>query len=313
MTILTDTNEVNIMKKIFVSTLIFCAVCQVYAQEDLISAVTRQAVEIDSLKKKLAITVTTNENYIIQVQRSLKNLEDSVKMLNTNLAELQKYNAEKEIIDAQLQAKSDSISKLKNKYDEEKQKGQETAREERQKGKDEVFESIVRSYSNKPFDDLIKSSTKESVQRDLPLVGEDNPNVKNLLSDLAKYFNSKELLTKKCDKYRLKETQNQLKTINQRSESLERLREIINNYDIVSIELKKIINKIADLDKRISVTHEEIQEQKFNKILTEISSYIFNYDFNLSDYPFLSDILLEIIKRKYPDADANISDLLQQL
>jgi hypothetical protein len=48
-------------------------------------------------------------------------------------------------------------------------------------------------------------------------------------------------------------------------------------------------------------------------VLSEISVYIFNYDFNFTYYPYLSNIVLEIIKRKQPDADADISDLLNAL
>ena len=47
--------------------------------------------------------------------------------------------------------------------------------------------------------------------------------------------------------------------------------------------------------------------------MAEISYYIFNYDFNFMDYPYLSVVVLEIIKRKAPNPDAKISDLLQQL
>ena len=39
----------------------------------------------------------------------------------------------------------------------------------------------------------------------------------------------------------------------------------------------------------------------------------FNYDFKFNDFPYLSDIVLEIFKRKQPNPDADISDLLQKL
>jgi hypothetical protein len=75
------------------------------------------------------------------------------------------------------------------------------------------------------------------------------------------------------------------------------------------------IEKIISIDKRevVASMEDEIQKQKFNKILSEISLYIFNYDFNFVDYPYLSDIVLEIMKRKQPNPDADITYLLAKL
>ena len=55
------------------------------------------------------------------------------------------------------------------------------------------------------------------------------------------------------------------------------------------------------------------EKKKLDKILAEFSFFIFNYEFNFLDYPYLSDIILEIIKRKQPNADADISNLLNKL
>ena len=57
----------------------------------------------------------------------------------------------------------------------------------------------------------------------------------------------------------------------------------------------------------------EIQKNKLIMILDEISLFVFNYDFNLNSYPYLSDVVLEIFKRKQPNPDAEISDLMQKL
>jgi hypothetical protein len=305
------------MKEILISIFFLCTVHQAYAQDDLIDRIASQAVEINSLKKELAAAITSNESYITQAQFSLKNMKDSVRLLKANLAELEKFKSGKEEFDSRLKAKTDSINLLKTQLSDERQNGRRTAKEERERGKNEALESIVRNYQSRQFDDLIKSSTRESVQRDLRLAG-DNPDVNKTLSDLDKYFSAQELLTKRYDEYGISNAQTQLKAVNQHSELLNSLKDKVENYSIFSTGLKETMNKIAELDQNESVSGlgEEIEKQKFNKILkilTEISSYIFNYDFMLPDYPFLSDILLEIIKRKWPDADADISDLLQKL
>jgi hypothetical protein len=268
-------------------------------------------------KASLEEDIKSSENIINSLQKTAKSLKDSLLLL----VEVKKFKDNKKEFEAQLKTKTDSIILLKNQLSEKdkqiaetRQQGYEKAKQETKRGKQEALANIVNSYKNPNFDDLIKSSTRESVQRDLQLAG-DNPEIKQTLSDLDKYFSAKELLTKRYDEYGISNAQKQLKTVNQRSESLDRLKENMENYGNFSKGLKETMNKIAELDGQESVSGmgEEIKKQKLNKILTEISPYIFNYDFNLSDYPYLSDILLEIIKRKLPDADADITDLLQKL
>ena len=58
---------------------------------------------------------------------------------------------------------------------------------------------------------------------------------------------------------------------------------------------------------------EKIVKSKLNKIISELSNFIFVYNFNFIDYPHLSEIVLEIIKRKQPNPDADISDLLKKI
>jgi light-regulated signal transduction histidine kinase (bacteriophytochrome) len=177
----------------------------------------------------------------------------------------------------------------------------------------QALDNIVNSYKNKQFDDLITASTKESVRRDIQLVS-DNPDVRQILDDLDMYLKIKELLSHKYNDERIKEAQTRLKTVNRESTLLDKLIENIDNYSNFNQGLKETIEKINNLDMQESVAEmsDDIQKQKFNKILSNISSYVFNYDFNITDYPYLSDILLEIFKRKQPDVDADISDLLDK-
>ncbi len=106
-----------------------------------------------------------------------------------------------------------------------------------------------------------------------------------------------------------------MEQIKRESALLSKLKETIGNYQVFNEGLKETLGKIVVLDKAEAVSgmSKEIQRKKFDKILAEISAYIFNYDFNFSNYPYLSDIFLEIIKRKQPNPDADISDLLKRL
>ena len=107
----------------------------------------------------------------------------------------------------------------------------------------------------------------------------------------------------------------QLNQTNKQSVSLDKLKYSVDKYQLFNNGLKETISKLVELDDNESVEgmHEDIQKQKFNKIMSHISKYIFDYDFNFIDYPYLSDIVIEIIKRKQPYVDTPITDLLQKL
>jgi hypothetical protein len=214
----------------------------------------------------------------------------------------------------ELSVKSDSISILRIQFLDEKSNGLKIETADSLKLKAQAFDAWIQSYETMSFDSLILTCTKESVQRDKQLVG-DNQKIKTTLDDLLKYFSAKEILSKKYDEYRVKDAQKQLEQVTQKSANIDKLKELLGNFQTFNEGLKETLKKIVDLDNRETVERmsDEVRQKKFNKIFAEISAYIFNYDFNFSDYPYLSDILLEIFKRKQPDVDANISDLLQKL
>jgi predicted nuclease with TOPRIM domain len=177
------------------------------------------------------------------------------------------------------------------------------------------LENIALNYKNKPFDDLIKSTTQLSIRRDMQLVGH-NPEIKPILSDLLTYFNAEELLKKKFAAAQIEKARTELNQIQQKSDGLlEKLKNALENYQTFNDGFKEMTEKIVALDNKtlVDAMPENIRKQKFYDILSEISSYIFNYDFNLSEYPYLSDIMLEILNRKQPNPDANISYLLNNI
>jgi hypothetical protein len=294
-----------------------CSFSSVLAQKDLIDRLEKQAVEIDSLKKVIKVKMDTT----LRLSKENNKLVDSMKILKSDLAKLEEFRIGKKKIDTLLGLKSDSIVFLKAAISEkdkqitaEKQKGEQKEREKYDAGKNEILATIANSYKSKSFDELLKSSTKESAQRDLQLF-QNQTEIKQILSDIEKFFLAKELLDTRLDIVQLKNVQNQLAQIRKESVLFSKLKEIIGNYQTFNDGLKETIGIIVALDNAETVFKQskEIQKMKFDKILGEIFSYIFNYDFNFSDYPYLSDILLELIKRKQPNPDADISDLLKKL
>lgn len=234
------------------------------------------------------------KNKIIIERDSLQNLVNEIKSDNLKLADKIKY-------------KDLEIANVK-------QQGEQKVHQEKENGKREALANLVNTYKDKPFDDLIKFSSKESVQRDILLVG-NNLDVKLVLNDLLIYFNAKEQLTKKFDAIQTKNAKTQLNQIKQKSTLLDKLKENIDNYQIFNDGLTDMLNYIIkiDIDFKGEGMDEDTHKVKFNKIMSEISSYIFNYDSNFTDFPYLSDIILEIIKLKEPNTDADISDLLKKI
>jgi hypothetical protein len=293
-----------------------CSFGNVFAQKDLIDRLERQAVEIDSLKKVIKTKMETS----LQLSKEIKKMVDTMKKLNSDFAKLEEFRLGKKMFDTIVGMKSDSIVFLKAALFEkdkqisvERQKGEQKEREKYDAGKNEILLTIANSYKNKPFDELLKSSTKLSAQRDLILV-EKQLEVKKSISDIEKYFTAKELLDSKLNDLQIKNAQMNLDQIKTESILVNKLKKIIANYQTFNDGLNVTIGNIIALDSTESAGKIKLnQKKKFDKILAEVSSYIFNYDFNFSDYPYLSEIFLELFKRKQPNPDADISDLLMKL
>lgn len=307
------------MNNLLVLAAILCGVSVAYSQQDCFDKVAKQAVVIDSLEKTLQLQNDLIKDNLRIIEETGMTLNDTIKQLRSELSKLKKFKEEKNTVDAQFKKLRDSIALLSFQISDKnaqitdiKQKGDLKAIQEKEKGKLEALASILNTYKGTKFDDLIESSSKESVQRDKQLVG--NTEVKMILDDLERYFNVEELFSRKFEFSLIQSAQNQANQISQQSQLVSELKDKIENLKIFHDGLKEVIEKINNLDKIESVQGmgEQIQKQKFNKIFSELTSYVFSYDFNFTDYPYLSDIFLEIIKRKQPNADSDISDLLDK-
>ena len=305
------------MIKILTVLVMSCLLSSALAQKDMIDRIEKQAVVIDSLK-----TIIKNEiNYKEFFKNENNSLKDTLKKLRYDLAYLEQSINGKKNLDSILKQKTDSIFLLQVGILErdkqiiiEKQKVEQKAKEENENGKNEILSIIINRYKSQSFDLLLKSSTKQSIERDL-LLFQGIPDVRLLLIDMEKVFHAKELLDNQLDASQIKILQIEVGQIKRESVVLGKLKEIISNYQTINKGLKEAVERIIALDKRelVSGMSNEIRKKKLDKILAEFSFFIFNYEFNFLDYPYLSDIILEIIKRKQPNADADISNLLNKL
>lgn len=318
------------MKKVVVLSILFFGVIPAYSQTDtlLLKYYEQKILENSQLKIELQ---TEKQNFsnlsnaykkdTLTLQNQIKELRNEVSSLKQKVSDLNKDKIKEERDN--LQKKVDSLNILisqKNQtiIDKDKQITNEkanvkiTAENAKNDGKAEALAGIVNSYKNKLFDDLIKSSTKESVVRDMQLVGY-NPEIKPVLIDLQIYFNAKELLSEKFDEVQIKNTQTQLSQIKRQSKMLDALKDDVEFYQDFSTALKETVSELVNLDKLKSADGDsEIQKLKFNEIVTILTDYMYNY-YDYAKYAYLSDLVLEIIKRKQPNADADITDLLIKL
>jgi hypothetical protein len=310
------------MKKIFILLLILYRTTAIFAQSDSLLLLNYEKLILE--RAELQRTVQSLQERLTGLSEAYKKdtveLQKTITKLDKELSKLKKFKEQKGEIETRLQQKSDSIELLKfetynreQQIVEEQKKGEQKAQVEYEKGKQSVIADIINGYK-RPYEDLLKSSTLLSIQRDLPVIG-NNDELKSVASDLLHYFNAKELLEQKFDAVKAQTAQTLLDSIRQTSSLLGRLKTQIENYQLVNDGFKEVIVKIIELDKReiVSGMSEDIQKQKFNKILSELSSYIFDYDFRFNEYPYLSDVLFEFLKRKQANADTDISDLLQKV
>ncbi len=312
------------MKKTLLFTFFLINFFSVYAQQDLLlekymkQSIKQESV-IDSLKK---VSKNEKENISKQsndYQNKLNVKNDTIKSLKLNLSKLEKFKAEMNKNNALFKQKNDSINLLKkqivdlNKQKlDENQKYLQNLREENTKGKNEVKSKFINNYKDKKFDELIVSSSKNSVQRDI-IITEDN-DIKQTLNDLIIFFEAKEILEKRYNAEQLKSTQLQLNKLKQQSEIVLKLNDNIESFITLNSGLADCLVKIDEIDKKETVgSDKDLKKMKYKKILSEISTYIFEYDFNFIDYPYLSDIISQLIKLKRTNPDADINDLIKKL
>jgi len=287
------------MKRLIFIVIVVFANYSTYSQAELLDRLEKNTLTIDSLKR----VANHTQELAAERQSKLKKLEDSLKVLKTELSKMESFKANQ---------KTDSILLLSSQLSQKEKENKKNVTEAKEQGKQEALANLTNYYLKNTFEVLIQSSTKQSIQKDQQLFG-DKTELKSLLSDLDKYFKAKELLNKKYDPGQIQKAQNELNQIKRESELLSNLKNDLRLYKTYNDGLKEMLSEIvkidADPNQTVSGLPEEVQKLKFYKI----SSYIFNYDFNLTDFPYLSDIVLEIIKRKTPSPDAEVSDLIQKL
>ena len=321
------------MKKVIVVILIIFSVSYAYSQ-DLIKEIQKLTLANDSLQKQVikplndsilklnsahSIEIAKLNEQVKVLKNEKSNLNKKIKTLESSIVELDKNKLKGER--DSLQAKIDiltinEIDLNKQIVEMDKQRikaielGENKSIQEKEKGKQEALNQIIQTY-NKPIDELIKNCTLKTVDRDMSIIG-DKTEVQQKLLSLQKYYNSEQVLNEKYSEQRVGNALTQLKSIDQ-TKLFVKLIDKLSKYKSCNDALKTTIDKILEIDEKFVANDEYTQKTKFNDVLAEIAWYFRNYRFNFIDYPYLSEIVLEIIKLKQNDANADIANLKEKL
>ncbi|MBQ2187580.1 MAG: hypothetical protein II401_03340 [Bacteroidales bacterium] len=179
---------------------------------------------------------------------------------------------------------------------------------EYKRGQNAAYGVIAESYRTTDFDVLIAASTKESLKRDLRLIGDDKT-AKAIITDLKNVLYAQEVLTKPYSKVEVENAQSKLNAIIRTSATVNKLKELLENYEMCYDGLKTLIQDIAEIDRNEYGDSDFTIKKKRDKIQGKILRYMYDYEFTLEDYPYISSIILDLINRKQADVNASITDI----
>ena len=303
------------MKKLIILLLILCNCSTAYLQ-DLVEVNRNLILANDSLQRQVISPLQDNisrlNTAVINLNRQIEKLEKDTTNLNKKIRNLEtrRVTAERDELRVQIRALIVDTTELNRKILEQEKQIEIIRQDRYAEGQQNVYHQIVQTY-NRSFDELISFSTKQSVERDLSLVA-NNETAKKKLQNLQKYFTAKQILSERFNEQSVNVALNEIRDIEQ-SQLVKNLVEKLEDYKSYNDVLRMRINNIIDIDKRFTGGDcDDSQSRKLQHILLDLSWYFRNYP-NFTEYPYLSDIILEIMRRKQGNADRPIDDLLRKL
>jgi len=303
------------MKNIYTLLVFMLGYGVLYSQEnpnnsgsnnDCLKMVAEQGVTISKQKD----TIKALAKVVLRLQKDSMDFHKENAKLKEEVASLDKKSLKNENINLKdsIVRLNDTMKRYKETLRTERSAQKERDNEKYQKGEQFIINKIAETYSGNDFEQLIKMR-QNPIGRDLDLIGSSNKN----LNDLNVFFSAKNVLNERYDKKRVDESRANLTKLPQ-TQSVKVMDDALKYYVYCFEELKKVVVEIIEIDKHETAReYEEIQKLKREKIIGRLADYIFNYRFSFEKYPYLANIVTEILDRKYSDPDADISDLLESL
>jgi phenylalanyl-tRNA synthetase alpha subunit len=162
--------------------------------------------------------------------------------------------------------------------------------------KDTVLNKVIAFYGN-DFDFLAKKTTLDSLEQDKNTLAQyHNDSITNKIKDLEKYLKAKLPLTLKYNETEITKAVSSLQTINKKSQEVENLITLLENYVYARQHLIEIIQQFNTV--------------KISRIQAEIENEIYKNDgVNSETYPYLYDICRCIMNREELNQEKLLEDI----
>jgi len=163
-------------------------------------------------------------------------------------------------------------------------------------------------FYNKPFEELVGITSLKTIQRDLKIL--ENEAIQEKLKSLQIYHESKQALSEKYNETRVKEIVAQLNSL-EKNEANKMLIELLENYKYRFQFLQEALDKIikVDIEEGEQEDNRLLRPTKLGLIMSPILTYFNAYESKFQEYPYLNDIIIEIIQKKEDNVDADLNYL----
>lgn len=248
---------------------------------------------------------------IQKINAKLDDTEKKLTKLKDDLHNLQeqfdknKIRKERDTLKKKVEVLNDTITNLKSEIATCEKKAEARYSE----GREEICKTIAGGYDAE-LDTLVKIYKLATVERDLSFVV---TATKKKMQDLRTYFRAEQVLFEKYNETKVQPALDSLETITSETQAVKALKDRLNYYKNCTEALKSTIEAISEIDKTNKAAGEHSEASKRGKIMSEISSFVYNQDFYFTDYPYLADIVLKIMKAKQRDVNKDISECLNEL
>jgi len=115
--------------------------------------------------------------------------------------------------------------------------------------------------------------------------------------DVLNYFEAERVLSEKFNEQGVAKALVTLLNIKQESKEIEGLKNKLDLYKTKNEALKRIIDEIKTIDAKYTA-YPDTEDLKKSEIFGPIFSYLYNYKYNLTDYPHVTKVILKIINMK---------------
>ena len=270
--------------------------------------------KIDSLKKEFE---ALNKKYSNNAKKK-ESLDKIIEGLKTKIDGLEKSTLKKENSKLKVEISNLENASLKkdSTYSKEKltyENSINVLSEElkTQKQGMQIIRNQLMDFYNKPFEELVGITSLNTIKRDLKIL--ENEPIQKKIKSIQFYHESKLALSEKYNEIRVKEILDQLNSLEKNEANKKLIEHLVSykyRYQFLQEALAEIIR--VDLEEGERENNKLIRPIKFEKVIRPLTAYFDAYKTNFFEYPYLNDIIIEIIQKKENNVDADLNYLLQR-